>query len=83
LQKISKAATMRTDWKQDLRGSRNTIQGWRSVMKFLKRQPRKSQKRIQSRKSLKKSTSSQELPRTLTSPNQVKQIGGVCHEWSR
>jgi hypothetical protein len=27
LQKISKAATMRTDWKQDLRGSRNTIQG--------------------------------------------------------
>jgi hypothetical protein len=27
LQKISKAATMRRDWKQDLRESRNTIQG--------------------------------------------------------
>jgi hypothetical protein len=64
--------------KHDLRESRNTIQGRRSVLNFLKRQPRKSQKRSQSRKSLKKSLSSQELPRALTLSNQMKQTREAC-----
>jgi hypothetical protein len=61
LQKVSKAATMRRDWEKDLWKSRNRIQGRRSLLIFLKRQPRKSQKRNQSWKSLNKNTSSQEL----------------------
>jgi hypothetical protein len=48
------------------------------VLNFLKRQPRKSQKRRQSPESLKKSTSSQELPRALTSPNQMKRTREAC-----
>jgi hypothetical protein len=48
------------------------------VLNFLKRQPQKSQKRSQSRDSLKKNTSSQELPRALTSPNQMKQTREAC-----
>jgi hypothetical protein len=53
--------------KQDLRKSWNIIQGRISVLNFLEGQPWKSQKRSQSWKSLNKNTSSQELPRALTS----------------
>jgi hypothetical protein len=61
-----------------LRESRNTIQGWRRVLKFLKRQHRKTRNRSQSRKILKKCTSRQELPQALSSPSKMKQTKGVC-----
>jgi hypothetical protein len=58
LQKISKVAAMRRDWETRLAKEPEYNSRRRSVL----RQPRKSQKRRKSRKSLKKSTSSQELP---------------------
>jgi hypothetical protein len=61
-----------------LRKSRNTIQGRRSVLNILKRQPRKLQKSSQSLKSLKKNTSSQALPRALTSLYQMRQSREAC-----
>jgi hypothetical protein len=78
LKKLVKRRPCEEIGKQDSLESQNTIHGWRHVLKFIKRQPQKSQKSSQSRKSLKENTSSQELPRALTSLNQMKQIREVC-----
>jgi hypothetical protein len=78
LQKISKAAAMRRDWETRLAGESNTIRASRSVLNFLKRQPWKLQKRSQSQKSLNRNTSSQELPRVLTSSYLIKETREAC-----
>jgi hypothetical protein len=78
LQKICKAATMRRDWETRLAGEPEHNSRMKTCAEISKRQLRKSRKRSQSRKSLEKCTSSQELPRVLTSPNQMKRTRGVC-----
>jgi hypothetical protein len=62
LQKISNATAMQRDWETRLVGEPEHNSRMKKCAEFSKRQPWKSQKRSQSRKSLKKSTSSQELP---------------------
>jgi hypothetical protein len=78
LQKISKAAAMRRDWKTILAEEPEYNLRKEKRAEFLKRQPRKSQKRNQSRKSLKENTSSQELPQALISPYQMRQTREAC-----
>jgi hypothetical protein len=72
LQKISKAAAMQRDWETRLAGEPEYNPRKKKGAEISKEATPKSQKRSQSRKSLKKSTSSQELPRALTSSNQMK-----------
>jgi hypothetical protein len=62
LQKINKATAMQRDWETRLVGEPEHNSRMKKCAKFSKRQPWKSPKRSPSRKSLKKSTSSQELP---------------------
>jgi hypothetical protein len=72
LQKISKAAATQRDWETILTGELEYNSRMRKCAEISKEVPPESQKRSQSRKSLKKRTSSQELPRALTSANQIK-----------
>jgi DNA recombination-dependent growth factor C len=78
LQKISKAVAMRRDWETRLAGALEYNQSKKKCAEFSNEATRKSQKGSQSRESLKESTSSQELPRALTSPNQMKQPREAC-----
>jgi hypothetical protein len=78
LQKINKVATMRRDWETRLAGEPEHHSRMKMCAEFSKEATRKSRKWNQSRKSLKKYTPSQELPRVLTSPNQMKQTREVC-----
>jgi hypothetical protein len=71
LQKVSKAAAMRRDWETRLAEEPEYNSRKKKCAEFSKEATRKSQKRNQLRKSLKKNTSSQELPRASTSPYQM------------
>jgi hypothetical protein len=82
LQKISKAAAMRRDWETRLAEEPECNSRMKKCAKFSKEATQKSQKRSQSRKTLKKNTSSQELPRALTSPYQMKQTRETCQAQS-
>jgi hypothetical protein len=83
LQKISKAAAMRRDWETRLAEEPGYNSRMKKCAEFSKEATQKSQKRSRSRKSLKKNTSSQELPRALTSPHQMKQTREACQARSR
>jgi hypothetical protein len=78
LQKISKAAAMRRDWETRLAEEPEYNSRKKKCAEFSKEQTRKSQKRSQSRKSLNKNTSSQVLPRALTSSYQMRQTREAC-----
>jgi hypothetical protein len=77
-QKIRKASAMRTDWETRLAEEPEYNSRMKKCAAISKEATRKSQKRSQSRKGLKKSASSHELPRALTSPNQMKQTREAC-----
>jgi hypothetical protein len=74
LQKISKLAAMRRYWETRLAVEPE----YNSRMNKCAEISKEATPGSQSRKSLKESTSSQELPQALTSPNQMKQTRGVC-----
>jgi hypothetical protein len=79
LQKISKAAVMRRDWETRLAEELEYNSRMKKCDEFCKEAtPEVTKKRSQSQKSLKKNTSSQELPRALTSPHQMKQTREAC-----
>jgi hypothetical protein len=79
LLKNRKAAAMRRDWETRLAEEPEYNSRMQKCAEFSKEaKPRMSQKRSQSWKSLNKNTSSQELPRALTSPNQMKQTREAC-----
>jgi hypothetical protein len=83
LQKISKAAAMQRDWETTLAKQPEYNSRKKKCAEFSKEATQKSQKRSRSRKSLKKSTPSQELPRALTSPNKMKQTREACQARSQ
>jgi hypothetical protein len=78
LQKISKAAAMRRDWETTLAEEPEYNSRKKRRAEFSKEATPKSQKRSRSRKSLNKNTSSQELPRALTSLYQMRQTREAC-----
>jgi hypothetical protein len=78
LQKISKAAAMRRDWETRLAEEPEYNSRMKKCAEFSKEATQKSQKRSRSRKSLNKNTSSQELPRALTSQYHMRQTREAC-----
>jgi hypothetical protein len=78
LQKISKAAAMRRDWETRLEKEPEHNSRMKTCAEISKEATPEVTKKEPIRKSLKESTSSQELPRALTSPNQMKQTREVC-----
>jgi hypothetical protein len=77
LQKISKAAAMRRDWETRLAEEPEYNSRMKKCAEFSK-EATLEQKRSRSRKGLMNNTSSQELPRALTSPHQMKQTKEAC-----
>jgi hypothetical protein len=78
LQQISRSAAMRRYWETRLAEEPEYNSRKKKCAEISKEATQKSQKRSQSRESLKKNTSSQELPRVLTWPNQMKQKREAC-----
>jgi hypothetical protein len=78
LQKISKAAAMRRDWETRLEKEPEHNSRMKTCAEISKEATPEVTKKEPIWKSLKESTSSQELPRALTSPNQMKQTREVC-----
>jgi hypothetical protein len=78
LQKNSKAAAMRRDWETRLAGEPEYNPRMKKCADISKEAAPEVTKEELIPKSLKKSTSSQELPRAFTSPNQMKQTREVC-----
>jgi hypothetical protein len=78
LQKISKVAAMRRDWETRLAGEPEHNSRMKTCAEISKEATPEVTKEEPIPESLKKSTSSQELPQALTSPNQMKQTRGVC-----
>jgi hypothetical protein len=78
LQKISKAAAMRRDWETRLEEEPEYNSRKKKCAEFSKEATPQVTKEEESPESLKKSTSSQELPRALTSPNQMKRTREAC-----
>jgi hypothetical protein len=78
LQKISKAVAMRRDWETRLAGEPKYDSKMKKRAEFSKEATPEVTKEEPIPKSLKKSTSSQELPRALTSSNQMRQPREAC-----
>jgi hypothetical protein len=78
LQKISKVAAMRRDWETRLAGEPEHNSRMKTCAEISKEATPEVTKEEPIPESLKKSTSSQELPQALTLPNQMKQTRGVC-----
>jgi hypothetical protein len=78
LQKISKAAAMQRDWETRLAGELEYNSRMKKCAEFSKEATLEVTKEEPILEKLKKNTSSQELPRPLTSPYQMKQTKEVC-----
>jgi hypothetical protein len=78
LQKISKAAAMRRDWETRLAEELEYNSRMKKCAEFSKEATPEVTKEEPILEKLEKYTSSQELPRALTSPHQIKQTREAC-----